>query len=207
MLIKLSDWADCLPKLTKKIDGADISARGSFAFGECPEFTVEAPRKLGASAVVLRICKDGQPDKDYPFIFTDTDGENDIYKLTLDTAALCEGEKDGLFFYELIFLRGMDTLFTTTKNNVDFSLVRSSDKRFLMLVYRKEMKTPDWLKGRTMYQIFVDRFAKGEGKVGTRDDVIINKDWEHGIPQYAEKPGQDLKNNMFFGGNLWGVTE
>ena len=207
MLIKLSDWAECLPRLTKTIDGADISARGSFAFGECPEFTVEAPRKLGASAVVLRICKDGQPDKDYPFIFTDSDGENDIYKLTLDTAALCDGDKDGLFFYELIFLRGLDTLFTTTNNNVDFSLVRNSDKRFLMLVYRKEMRTPDWMKGRTMYQIFVDRFAKGEGEVGKRDDVIINKDWEHGIPQYAEKPGQDLKNNMFFGGNLWGVAE
>ena len=207
MLIKLSEWAECLPRLTKRIDGADMSDRGSFAYGECPEFTVEAPRKLGASAVVLRICKDGQPDRDYPFAFTDSDGANDIYKLTLDTAALCDGDKDGLFFYELIFLRGLDTLFTTTKNNVDFSLVRNSDKRFLMLIHRAEMKTPEWMKGRTMYQIFVDRFAKGEGAVGTRDDVIINEDWENGIPQYAERPGEDLKNNMFFGGNLWGVIE
>ncbi len=207
MLIKYSEWTDCLPKIKKSIDGADISSTGSFALGECPEFTVEAPRKLGASAVVLRICKDGQPDCDYPFLFTFTDGVIDIYKLTLDTELLCEGEKDGLFFYELIFLRGLNTLFTSTYNNVDFALSTHSDRRFTMLVYQKGLKTPDWFKGRIMYQIFVDRFCKGEGKVGERDDVIINEDWDNGIPQYVEKPGQPLKNNMFFGGNLWGVIE
>ncbi len=207
MLIKYSDFADCLPKIKRSIDGRDISSTGSFACGECPEFTVEAPRKLGASAVVLRICKDGQPDVDYPFLFTSTERSVDVYKLTLDTKDLCAGEKDGLFFYELIFLRGFDTLFTSTYNNVDFALCDHSDRRFTMLVYQKDLKTPDWFKGRIMYQIFVDRFCKGEGNVEKRDDVIINEDWENGIPQYVEKPGQPLKNNMFFGGNLWGVIE
>jgi hypothetical protein len=73
MLIKNSFWANCLPSIKKEIDGADVSARGCFAFGDCPEFTVEAPRKLGASAVVLRICRDGGEDVDYPFDFISTD--------------------------------------------------------------------------------------------------------------------------------------
>jgi len=207
MLIKNSEWTECLPKFAKKIDGRDVSAKGSFAFGECPEFTVEAPRKLGASAVVLRICKDGQPDCDYPFLFTSTDAINDIYTLKVDTASLCGEDEDGLFFYEILFLRGADTLFTSTHNNVDFSLVKNSANRFLMLVHKADMKAPEWFKGRTMYQIFVDRFAKGDGVVESRNDVIINEDWYNGIPQYVEKPGQALKNNMFFGGNLWGVIE
>ena len=141
MLIKNSFWADCLPSIKKEIDGADVSARGCFAFGDCPEFTVEAPRKLGASAVVLRICRDGGEDVDYPFDFVSTDMVNDTYKLTLDTAKLCDGESDGLFFYELLFLRGADTLFTSTENNVSFSLERYSERRFLMLVYRKNFST------------------------------------------------------------------
>ena len=207
MLIKNSEWADCLPIIKKRIDGADISDRGSFQIGECPEITVEAPRKLGASAVVLRICKDGQRDIDYPFSFVTTECGTDIYSLTIDTAALCGDEDDGLFFYEILFLRGADTLFTSTKNNVDFTLCTYPSRRFTMLVYQKQLKTPDWFKGRVMYQVFVDRFYKGEGKVGERDDVIINDDWENGIPQYAEKLGGPLKNNMFFGGNLWGVAE
>lgn len=207
MLTKLTEWADCLPIVKKEIDGTDVSHRSSVALGECPEITVEAPRILGASAVVLRICKDGQSDVDHPFAFTDTQQGIDTYKLTLDTRELCEGEDDGLFFYEILFLRGIDTLFTTTENNVDFTLQKYSGRRFSLLVYQQGLKTPDWFKGRVMYQVFVDRFCKGEGAVGQREDVIINEDWENGIPQYAEKCGDPLKNNMFFGGNLWGVIE
>ena len=207
MLIKNSFWADCLPSIKKEIDGADVSARGCFAFGDCPEFTVEAPRKLGASAVVMRICRDGGEDKDYPFKFVSTDMINDTYKLTLDTAELCAEESDGLFFYELLFLRGADTLFTSTENNVDFSLIRHPERRFLMLVYKENFATPSWFHGRVMYQIFVDRFFCGEGEVGTRDDVVMNEDWENGIPQFVERQGEPVKNNMFFGGNLWGVIQ
>ena len=58
MLTKITEWADCLPIIKKRIDGEDVSFRGSFEFGECPELTVEAPRKLGASAVVLRFCQE-----------------------------------------------------------------------------------------------------------------------------------------------------
>ena len=207
MLIKNSFWADCLPTIKKEIDGVDVSTRGCFAFGECPEFTVEAPRKLGASAVVMRIHRDGCGDNDYPFEFISTDMVIDTYKLTLDTAALCEGESDGLFYYEILFLRGEDTLFTSTENNVTFSLERYSDRRFLLLVYKKDFATPSWFHGSVMYQIFVDRFYRGEGEVGTRDDVVMNDDWENGVPQYVEHQGESIKNNMFFGGNLWGVAE
>ena len=207
MLIRNAFWADCLPSIKKEIDGVDVSARGCFEFGDRPEFTVEAPRKLGASAVVMRICRDGGEDRDYPCDFVSTDMISDTYKLTIDTVELCGGETDGLFFYELLFLRGADTLFTSTENNVSFSLERYSERRFLMLVYKKGFSTPAWFHGRVMYQIFVDRFCIGDGEVGTRDDVVINSDWENGIPQFVEHQGEPIKNNMFFGGNLWGVAE
>ncbi|MBP3370831.1 MAG: glycoside hydrolase family 13 protein [Clostridia bacterium] len=207
MLLKLSDLADALPVIKKRINGTDVSARGSFACGDCPYLTVEAPRRLGASAVVLRIQKDGCADRDYPFSFVSTDGINDVYTLRIDTAELCDGKEDGLFFYEILFLRGLDTLFTSTHNNVDFELLDHSQNRFSMTVYKKDFNTPEWFHGCTMYQIFVDRFYKGEGEVGTRDDVEMNPDWYNGVPQYAEIQGQDVKNNMFFGGNLWGVAQ
>ena len=80
MLIKNSFWSDdILPSIKKEIDGMDVSARGCFAIGECPKFTVEAPRKLGASAVVMRICEDGMDDVDYPFTFVNTDMVHDFY--------------------------------------------------------------------------------------------------------------------------------
>ncbi len=207
MLTRISDWAECLPTIRKRIEKRDVSGRGSFAFGETFDLIAEVPRRLGASAVVLRINKDGEPDRDMPLAFISTDGAVDVYSLSVNTAELCGKDKDGIFFYELIFLRGLDTLFTSTYNNVDFEISCRSDRRFMLLVYRADAKTPSWFSGRTMYQIFVDRFAVGEGEVGKRDDVIINPDWESGVPQYAEIAGGEVKNNMFFGGNLWGVAE
>ena len=207
MLTRISEWAECAPVIRKRIGSRDLSAHGSFAYGETIDFTVEVPRKLGASAVVMRINKDNEADRDMPFCFDLTDGATDIYSLSLNTAELCGEDKDGIFFYELLFLRGIDTLFTSTHNNIDFETANRSGNRFMLLVHRADMRVPEWFAGRTMYQIFVDRFAIGAGEVGKRDDVIINHDWENGVPQYAEIPGGDVENNMFFGGNLWGVAE
>ena len=205
MLTKIS--VPAMPTITKTVRGKDASARGAFAVGDVIRFTVEVPRRLGASAVVLRLCPDGEGDRDFPLTFHSTEGGVDCYLLELDTAELCGEAGQGLFFYEFLFLRGLDTLFTSTQNQVDFTLERHSEHRFVLLVYEKDYTTPEWFKGRVMYHIFVDRFYRGAGEVATREDVILNEDWLDGIPQYAKKNGEPLANNMFFGGNLWGIAE
>ncbi len=207
MLTKLALSAETMPTVKKSVKGKDASTRGAFPCGEIIHFTVEVPRALGASAVVLRISEDGGGDRDYPFSFISTSDGVDIYELPLDTAAICSAKEHGLFYYELLFLRGADTLFTNTWNYVDFSLERESRGRFLLLVHTPDFSTPEWFKGRIMYHVFVDRFCKGEGEVGERDDVIMNDNWHNGVMQYVEKQGEPLANNMFFGGNLWGVTQ
>jgi glycosidase len=35
----------------------------------------------------------------------------------------------------------------------------------------------------------------------------MNDDWYDGVPEYPEYPGGFVRNNMFFGGTLWGVIE
>ena len=207
MLTKINVSELQAPIITKRLNGRDVSHRSAFASNENIIVTVEAPRRLGASAVVLRLNRDGENDVDMPLMFVSTDGINDTYKINLELSSLCGESEEGLFFYELLFVRGVDTLFTFTQNNVDFSLRNSSQGRFVLLVHNKEFKTPEWFHGRIMYHIFVDRFAKGSGAVEIRKDAVINPDWENGIPQYAEKQGGELANNMFFGGNLWGVIE
>ncbi|MBQ9783380.1 MAG: glycoside hydrolase family 13 protein [Clostridia bacterium] len=205
MLTKIT--VPAMPVIKKNVNGADASLRGAFAAGEIIIFTALVPRRLGASAVVLRICRDGERDRDLPLTFVKTEEGVDEYSLSLDTAELCPTTGEGLFFYEFLFLRGLDTLFTSTQNQVDFTLERYSDRRFVLLVYEPGYTAPDWFRGRVMYHIFVDRFCRGEGEVAEREDVILNEDWENGIPQYAKKNGDRLANNMFFGGNLWGIAE
>ena len=207
MLIKLSSSVDTKPIIRKSIEGKDCSERSAFSCGIDVTFTVETPRMLGASAVVLRIARDGDRDKDYPLEFVKTEKGTDIYRFTLQLSKLCGADENGLFYYEFLFLRGADTLFTDTPNFVDYTLTTSPARRFILLVHHHDYTTPEWFRGRVMYHIFVDRFYKGEGEIGEREDAIINDDWDNGVMQYPEKNGDKLANNMFFGGNLWGVAQ
>lgn len=196
----------------RKFEGkSDVSQFGAFACGAVVDIEVSIPRALGTTTPVLRICRDGEGDTDIPMIFEGSDNISDIYCLPLNTQELCGDKGCGLFYYEIVFVRGDHTVYTHTHNNVDFSLSEKEGRRFRLLVYEKDYKTPDSFGHGVMYQIFTDRFFKGESAearaLPVRDDAIINEDWENGIPQFAAHVGEPLKNNMFFGGNLWGVAE
>ena len=190
-----------------RVDGHKTLTPGALPKGAKLKLCLELDRAWGAAAVVCRIHPDGGEHKDIPLTFSKTQNGVDFYTLMLDTAALCGENESGLFYYELLLVRGWDTLFSHTPNNVDITFERESGSHFRLLVYGKEFSTPAWFAGGTMYHIFLDRFCKGEGKVTPNYDAVINPDWANGIPQYARKSGDELSNNVFFGGNLWGVIE
>jgi len=194
-------------KIEKYANGVRADLLGAFPKGTELKLRVILPRTYGFAAVVLRIAPDGGEERDLPFSFFNRNGDEDIYELKLDTEALCQGEESRLFFYEYLFLRGVDTLFSDSINNVDFALSPTTGSKFRLLIHEKDFQTPDWFKGGTMYHIFVDRFFRGEGSVVLRENSELNPDWENGIPQYAPKNGMPLTNHIFFGGNLWGVAE
>ena len=162
---------------------------------------------MGISTVVLRLAPDGGEATDVPLIFEACKNGTDRYAVTLDTADLCQGASDGLFFYEFLFLRGFDTLFSDSINNVDFRLSERSGERFRLLVYAADYRTPAWFRGGIMYHVFLDRFCRGAGPVAWRAGAKEDSDWQNGTPQYASRAGAPVANNVFFGGNLWGVIE
>ncbi len=194
-------------KLEKYVNGKNMSALGAFSRGSEITFRVRLSRRLGVAAVVMRLAPDGEDPCDLAFAFSGMEGGDDLYTLTLSSTALCGSAPDGLFFYELLFLRGFDTLFSNSINNVDFCLSPHAANRFRLLIYAEEFATPAWFHGGIMYHIFLDRFCRGEGKATLRRGAELNEDWERGIPQFAKKAGDPLSNNVFFGGNLWGVAE
>ena len=193
--------------IEKYRNGEDVSRLGAFERGTRLLLRARVPRRLGVSAVVLRLAPDGGADRDYPLAFCDRAGDEDVYEVTLDTAELCGERESGLFYYEYLFLRGWDTLFSDSINNVDVRLCERSACRFRLLIHEARYETPAWFRGGTMYHVFADRFCRGEGEVALHGDAVIDPDWENGVPQYASVPGAPLSNNVFFGGNLWGVVQ
>lgn len=220
------DFSGCAVQIQKCVQGEDASVLGAFSFGTEIVFSLQVARALGSRAVVLRLfpddlpcdCSEGEatapladdnqaPYIDYPLTFVTTAKGNDEYTLTLKTQSLCHDRQWGLFYYEFLFLRGTDTLFTDSVNNVDFTLSRESASRFRLLIYEPDFKTPLWFRGGVMYHIFVDRFCRGKGPVTLRQGSVWDPDWDGGHVQYNEYPGAPLANNQFFGGNLWGIIE
>ncbi len=194
-------------EIRKTVNGEDVSLLGAFEKGTNLLFTARIPRRMGIGVPVLRIAPDGGESTDMPFVFSERDGDCDLYTLTLSTSAICGKEPHGLFYYEYLFLRGRDTMFSSSVNNVDFALTDKSENRFRLLVTVKGFRTPDWFHGGVMYHVFLDRFYRGEGEVTLRRGAELDSNWENGVPQYAERAGDPLANNVFFGGNLWGVAE
>ena len=188
-------------------DGRDATREGAFSVSSKLRFDVNVSRRLGASGVVLRIAKDGQPYGDIPLEIGEYSDGADNYSVTLALNELCGDDTSGLFYYEFLFLRGWNTLFTDSLNNVDFELSDTSENRFRLLVYSNDYKVPEWFGKNIIYHIFVDRFAKSEANFSVRDGAVANNDWYGGIPQYAEVPGGEVANNMFFGGTLDGIVQ
>lgn len=131
-------------------------------------------------------------------------------KITLSCEELCGGACDGLFFYKFIvktqsgsyeIVRAADGISDTLRDRRD-----GFDGAFVLTVYEKRNNPPSWLYGGIIYHIFVDRFFRG-GDEPCREDAVINGDWENGIPPYVKKPGDRLDNNVFFGGDLYGIIK
>ena len=196
-----------LPRIQKTVSGEDASVLGAFSFGTVITWTVRLPRRLGAAAVVVRFWRDGEEPRDVPLTFVDTHLGEDVYEWSLDTKDVCQGQDFGLFYYYFLLVRGPNTLFTDSVNNVDFTLSERAARPFRLLVHAPDFKTPSWFRGGTMYHIFVDRFCRGEGYAPLRKGATLETDWQNGIPQFAPYPGAPLANDRFFGGNLWGIIE
>ena len=204
MLIK-RPLPTALPTIRKSVGGEDVSLRGAFLHRDVLQLSVQVPRALGAAAVVLRLAPDGGEDADYPLAFAGSDLGVDTYTLTLSLAALCGKAEAGLFYYEFLFLRGPDTLFTSTSDNVTFALSPHSAGRFRLLVSEDDYDTPRRFRGRVMYHAFVDRFAPGRGERPA--GAVYHENWHEEIEQFGAYPGAPVPNTEFFGGTLWGIID
>ncbi len=175
--------------------------------------------------------------KSYKRVYSSTLPEGEGLKIRFKLHRACSGisffatlndDKSGEVSYPECIWSGIENGFDVYETTLKFPNIglyylhagfKSSDgdERFFfpdgndylpITVYAKDFTTPDTFKGGTMYQIFVDRFAKSEKHTPpAKDYARINNDWDNGIPDYVEKPGDPLDNSMFFGGNLYGVAE
>lgn len=174
---------------------------GAFAHSDTVLFVLKIPRCAGTVSVQMTIWRDlysnynNTPVNNIHFKWYKMSDGYDIYRREIAFSEYL-GNESGLFYYH----------YNISTSRGDIIFPDASDIQ--LLLFEPDYTTPDWLKGGIIYHIFVDRFRKSDvKKCRVKKSAVINKDWDGGIPQYGEYPGAYVENNVFFGGNLYGIIE
>ncbi len=175
--------------------------RGVLPREESMRFVFAPPDGREAEKVVLRIHSDGNGQ----MLLFDMQKDSGTFNATVSAGHLCGTAADGLFYY-VYDTYYPDGCITFGGEAPAYLMPCGEDGKRQLLVIRAQSEAPQWLPGGIMYHIFVDRFC-ASGRAKAKEGTVINPDWEGGIPQFAKERGEDLPNNVFFGGDLYGIAE
>lgn len=174
---------------------------GSLAAGENLRFSVLMPRSINCSKVTLVIHDDYNNYFYYDLLWSGMNGDNEEW-WSIDYTF----QQAGLYFYHFNY----ETPFGTNHiylRSAGLGSFASQDKEWQQTVYSSDYKTPEWVKGGIMYQIFPDRFCfSGEKKKNVPTDRIIHSNITD-IPVWKPNEEGKILNNDYYGGDLKGIKE
>ena len=147
----------------------------------------------------LSICRDGEAQKDIPLSAGDALDEYRFYEceITLD---------EGLYWYSFFYDSDYGRMYVTRDEHSQ-GTISQNQSAWQQTVYKADFKTPDWIKGGIIYQIFPDRFYKS-GKVhdNVPEDRYLQDDW-YAQPAFRQTNEKNSLGNDYFGGDLCGIKE
>ncbi len=90
-------------------------------------------------------------------------------------------------------------------NCYEFLGAFSNDKEdFQLTVYKADYSVPEWVYGGVIYQIFPDRFCRGEKEKVVPSHKVLHENWSD-MPVYLPNEQGEIINNDFFGGDIKGI--
>lgn len=170
------------------------------ATDEKVKLRIIVPRSMKCCAATLCVVKENESPAYYSMFWAGMCGDdNEYWELHFFATT------PGLYWYhfELDTPWGRSFVRNVGRGVGDFAPDASD---FQQTVYDKNFKTPDWLKGGIIYQIFPDRFySSGTEKHGVRPSRVMRRWGDE--PFWREEQMNGIWNNDYFGGDLKGVEE
>ena len=175
-------------------------------FFRFPGSAVKAPGTLELSIKLLRgnavnprvfLYPDGGDAREEAMGFDHVTGAYDVYKIKLQI------DSPGLYWYRF---------FIDSAYGAVFAVPEHAGGSFQVTAYSHEAERPGWIQGGVIYHIFIDRFSRAEqldDSIPTyelRSGAIHRPDWG-GCPYFLPDERGIIKNNDFFGGDLYGIIE
>ena len=190
---------------SKFIACKDLSSYGAFSVDDTVQFRLSIPRKCGAVGACMHIFGEGIKDKSYrrlDFKWDSIELANDIYACNVDMSQIGVG----LYYYKYEVFSKESFCLGEGRDVGHLSVIDGNESLIQLLIHNEKSESAKSLRGGVMYHIFVDRFKKS-GKCAIKPTAVANEDWYNGIPQFASVPGGYVENNMFFGGDIYGIIE
>lgn len=173
---------------------------GAVANGDKVNFRIALPEASEVWYAYLLLRRDGEAeDKVYEMTFDYKESGNLFYSVEITP-------DQGLYWYAFSYKTEHHSYYI---NRTAHSLGRvGSGGRWQLTVYDKNYKTPDWLSGGIIYQIFPDRFKKeGDPDPKKFPERYVNPLWGSQPLHRYQKGEKKVLGNDFFGGNLKGIIK
>ena len=172
----------------------------AIATDEKVKLRIIVPRSMKCCGATLCVVKENESPAYYSMFWAGMCGDdNEYWELHFFATT------PGLYWYhfELDTPWGRSFVRNVGRGVGDFAPDASD---FQQTVYDKNFKTPDWLKGGIIYQIFPDRFySSGTEKHGVRPSRVLRRWGDE--PFWREEQMSGIWNNDYFGGDLKGIEE
>ena len=172
----------------------------AIATDEKVKLRIIVPRSMKCCGATLCVVKENESPAYYSMFWAGMCGDdNEYWELHFFATT------PGLYWYhfELDTPWGRNFVRNVGRGVGDFAPDASD---FQQTVYDKNFKTPDWLKGGIIYQIFPDRFySSGTEKHDVRPSRVMRRWGDE--PFWREEQMNGIWNNDYFGGDLKGIEE
>ncbi|MGN0530110.1 MAG: glycoside hydrolase family 13 protein [Eubacterium sp.] len=181
----------------KKEYKSQISA---IAVDEQVKFRLVVPRCIKCSCARLAVFKDNESTVYYNMFWAGMCSESHEYWEIHFSATTA-----GLYFYHFELETPWGNSLVKNVGNGEGDL-NAEGTEFQQTVYEKNFKTPDFLKGGLIYQIFPDRFYSSKTPKKNVPESRVMRKWGE-EPYWQESQMNGIWNNDYFGGDLKGVEE
>lgn len=114
--------------------------------------------------------------------------------------------EEGLYWYSFRYTSDYGEFFVT-KTETSLGIVSREGASWQQTVYNKDFKTPEWLDGGIIYQIFPDRFYNsGKEKHNVPEDRYLVEEWAK-QPEFRQPNDKCRLGNDYYGGDLKGIEQ
>ena len=189
----------------QRIDCGGYEYAGAVPAGKRVKITLSLDRAAGVVSAAIRFARDKESFRTIPMKWSDLDRETEFWTLELTPLA------EGLYFYDFELTVGISpgadgSAPEMTRVYLGGARDPEAGGKCQLTAYRLPSPGANKLAGKMIYHIFVDRFFRS-GRESVRPGATLDPDWDNGVPQYAKQRGGAVANDVFFGGDLWGIAE